>query len=271
MLKDLFESLEKNRNVDKMVLYIFVDIPGQRQKRDNKLSEEVMRYVEYYQVHSKFKKVFVEVAKEHKGLANSIISGVTKVINQYGKVIVLEDDLVVSNDFLDYMQRGLEYYRYYHNVWSISGHCINIKGIERYKGDVFLLPRIESIGWATWKNRWNGTDWSVASYPKFKHDFLKRAAFNIGGRDLTKMLDAQMRNSEYDSWAIRWGYQQFLEKKYTVYPVQSRVVHRGNDNRSTHGAYISPQPLKKVYSRCRFTALKPNWKLIWEHRKAQKC
>lgn len=270
-LKDLLESLEKNKNIEHMELYIFLDIPGKKQKKYIKFSEEVKKYVNDYQYHSKFKQVFVEVAEEHKGLANSIISGVTTVINKYGKVIVLEDDLIVSTDFLDYMQRALDFYRYYHNVWSISGYCIDMEnGLRNYRGDVFLLPCIGSWGWATWKNRWNKTDWTVASYSKFKNNLLKRAAFDMGGSDLSKMLDLQMKNSEFDSWAIRWGYQQFLERKYTVYPVESRVIHCGNDDRSTHGAYFNTQQLKENYSKCRFMALKPNWKLIYMHQKARR-
>lgn len=269
MLEHLLISLEKNTNVEKMDLFIFLDIPDKKNVRDKKLSMQVIEYVNAYKEKSKFRKVRVEIAKEHKGLAKSIISGVTKIINKYGKVIVLEDDLVVSNDFLDYMQRGLEFYRYHHNVWSIGGHCFKIKGIDKYKGDVFLLPRVESWGWATWKNRWERTDWEVTTYPSFKNNIIKRAKFNIGGDDLAKMLDSQMQDSEYNSWAIRWGYQQFLEGKYTVFPKESRVSNLGNDNRSTHGGYISTQPLKDVYKKCKFTQLKPNFFLIYMHKRTQ--
>ena len=107
MIENLLESLERNKDVQKMDLYIFLDVPDKKIVRDKKWSLQVIEYVNQYKKKSKFKKVIVEVATEHKGLANSIISGVTKVINKYGKVIVLEDDLIVSNDFLDYMQRGL--------------------------------------------------------------------------------------------------------------------------------------------------------------------
>lgn len=269
MLKNLLDSLEKNANIEKMDLFIFLDIPDKKNVRDKKFSKEVIECVNDYQKTSKFRKTVVEISKEHKGLAVSIISGVTKVINKYGKVIVLEDDLVVSNDFLDYMQRGLEFYKYHHKIWSIGGHCFEVRGLDRYKGDVFLLPRVESWGWATWKNRWDRTDWDVTTYPKFKNSLLKRAMFNIGGNDLSKMLDSQMENSEYNSWAIRWGYQQFMEKKYTVFPKESRVVNCGNDNRSTHGGYISTQHLKESYKKCKFVELRPNIWIININRKTQ--
>lgn len=265
-LERLLMSLEKNPRVEYMDMFIFVDIPDKKNVRDKNFSQQVIEYVFAYQSISKFKSVTIKIAKEHKGLANSIISGVSEVIEQYGKVIVLEDDLIVSNDFLDYMQRGLAFYRYHHKVWSIAGHTIHINGLDRYKGDVFLLPRIESLGWGTWKNRWKKVDWNVSTYHRFKNNIIKRVLFNIGGSDLSKMLDGQMKNADVDSWAIRWGYQQFLEKKYTVFPKESRVVHMGNDNRSTHGVYISSQKLKEKYSRCIFTELNPNLMLILLHR-----
>lgn len=81
MLKNLFDSLEKNKNVEKMDLFIFLDIPDKKKPRDIPLSKEVIAYVDTYKTISKFKSVEVEVAKQHKGLADSIISGVTKIIN----------------------------------------------------------------------------------------------------------------------------------------------------------------------------------------------
>lgn len=268
MIDNLLKSLESNANIEKMDLYIFIDIPDNKRTRDIPLSKEVIRYANTYRTISKFKNVVIEVAKQHKGLADSIISGVTKVINRYGKAIVLEDDLKVSNDFLDYMQRGLDFYESDNKVWSVAAYSPIAKGLEKYKKDVFLAPRAESWGWGTWKNRWNHMDWTMASYKDFKKDFLGQILFNLGGNDLCKMLRNQMENSQYDSWAIRWCYQQFRERKYTVYPRESRVVHCGGDNRSTHTTYHSPQGLKSKYSKCVFDKLRPNYKVIWKFRRA---
>lgn len=267
-LENLLKSLEKNKNLDRMDLYIFVDIPDKKKPRDIPLSEQVIEYVTYYKTVSKFKSVKVEIAKKHKGLAESVISGVTKVINQYGKVIVLEDDLEVSVDFLDYMQRGLNFYKKNKKVWSLTAHCPLVKGVDKkYKKDVFLAPRAESLGWGTWKNRWDHVDWQVSSYSDFKKDFVGQALFRLGGSNVSKMLERRMTEKQYDSWAIIWTYQQFRERKYTVYPRESRVIHCGNDNRATHSTdYHSPQGLKEKYAPCVFCDLKPNFKLIWKFR-----
>ena len=56
---------------------------------------------------NRFKKIIVTINELNKGLANSIIDGVTYVINSHGKVIVLEDDLILSPFFLSYMGKFL--------------------------------------------------------------------------------------------------------------------------------------------------------------------
>lgn len=267
MLDNLFRSLEKNKNIDQIDLYIFIDIPDKKKSKDIPLSKEVVEYANYYKTISNFKKVEIEVAKKHKGLANSIISGVSTIINKYGKVIVLEDDLKVSNDFVDYMQRGLNFYENNKRVWSVAAHCPMVTGLNKCREDVFLAPRVESLGWGTWKDRWQHTDWEVTSYDDFKKDYMGQLLFNLGGKDLCKMLRNQMTDNQFESWAIRWGYQQFRERKYTVYPKESRVIHCGNDNRSTHGSYQSPQCLRDTYSQCVFCDVKPKLNIIWHFKR----
>lgn len=268
-LERLLKSLEKNKNIRMMELYFFVDIPDKKNKRDIKYNQKVIEFLENYQIHNKeFKNIYVKVSDKHKGLANSIISGVSEVINQHRKVIVLEDDLEVSNDFLDYMQRGLKFYENEKKIWSLAGYSPVFTFPRCYKSDVFLMPRPESWGWGTWIDRWNKCDWEVRTYKKFQKNIMAQMLFNIGGDDLGTMLKRQMQDEQYNSWAIRWGYQQFLEKKYTVYPKESRVIHCGTDNRSAHGAYFDKQKLRKKYKRCNFVRLQPNWRVIWEFRKA---
>ncbi len=269
-LERLLRSLEKNQDTEKMSLYLFVDIPDKKNKRDLKYNKEVLEFVEDYKDrNTKFNQVIVEVAKRHKGLANAIISGVTKVINERGKVIVLEDDLEVSGDFLDYMQRGLNFYENDKKVNSMAGYCPDMKRCSFYKNDVFLVPRAESWGWGTWKDRWSRTDWEVKSYAKFKRDIVRQMLFNLGGSDLCKMLRDQMEDERFNSWAIRWCYQQFRERKYAVYPVETRVIHCGNDNRSTHcQGWQMGRTLKQSYKKCQFQSLNPDLRMIWRFKKA---
>src|SRR5699024_3800852 len=169
-----------------------------------------------------FNKVEVYEAKENKGLANSIINGVSKLIDKYGKVIVLEDDLVTSIDFLDYMNEALSFYEDNAKIWSISGYNLPISIPRYYSEDIYLSYRASSWGWGTWRDRWILTDWEVKDYEDFKYHFQMRNSFNRGGRDLSSMLDDQI-NENIDSWAIRWCFSQWKNDMLTVYPVITKV------------------------------------------------
>lgn len=268
-LANLLKSIEQNPRTEKMDLFVFVDIPHLEDKKNTTYNQEVIQYIyDYKKKNKKFKQIQIIVAKEHKGLAKSVITGVTEVINKYGKAIVLEDDLVVSNDFLDYMQRGLNFYESDEKVWAVAGHTLYMRALKYYKKDIFFNYRPESWGWGTWKDRWNRTDWEVKSYNRFKKDYVGQYLFNLGGDDLCKMLEMQMADEAFDSWAIRWGYQQFLERKYTVYPKDSRVIHCGNDDRSTHGSAFSTQKLRANYKKCIFENVKISFMLLLAFRSA---
>jgi hypothetical protein len=159
-------------------------------------------------------------------LANSIISGVTQVIEQYGKVIVLEDDLLTSPNFLDYMNQALSFYEKKERVLSISGfsfpNCITNDNIN----DVAFGYRASSWGWGTWKNRWEKIDWEVLDYHSFKWNIIRRFKFNRAGSDMSYMLSKQM-NGKINSWAIRFCYHQSKFDMVDVFPKISKVINIG--------------------------------------------
>lgn len=172
-------------------------------------------------------------SKANRGLAASIIDGVTKVIGKYGKAIVLEDDLVLASGFLKYMNMALDAYEDESKVWSISGFSSDIEYLRKYDNDVFFSCRARSWGWATWKDRWDSVDWTVQEYKKFKYNLLERKRFNRGGSDMSAMLDRQ-QVGDVNSWAIRFCYNQFMQNKYTVQPSISLVSNQGQDGSGTH-------------------------------------
>lgn len=182
---------------------------------------------------SHFRSAKLICASANQGLAKSIISGVSRIIDEYGSVIVLEDDLEVAPDFLSYMNGALEYYRNEESIWAISGYTFPMQALHDYPHDVYLCGRGCSWGWATWKDRWDTVDWEVKSYPKFKFNFFERNKFAQWGRDLPTMLDAYMYG-EIHSWAIRWCYEAFRQHKYTIYPVVSRIKNHGTDGSGTN-------------------------------------
>lgn len=225
------EALAKNDLASDTEVYIFSDAA----KNDAVVEkvEQVRMYIDSLPERNLFKSVHIRKAQMNKGLGESVIYGVSEIIEKYGKVIVVEDDLVSTADFLRYMNDGLSYYETSYQIWSISGYTFDIDIPREYDSDIYLSYRGCSWGWATWKDRWEKVDWEVSDYQKFKHSSIMRKKFNRGGRDLSSMLHDQMEG-RIDSWAIRWCYTQSKLDMLTVYPVVTRIQNIGLDGTGTH-------------------------------------
>lgn len=211
-------------------LYIFCDGPKKLDdiEKVNKVREIVTKI-------KGFKNVKISMSDNNLGLAKSIISGVTDIINQHGKVIVLEDDLLTSRYFLKYMNDALNFYENCPNIWSISGYTPQIEFPEYYHHDVYFIPRACSWGWGTWNNRWNNIDWEINDYENLKLDKKEIRKFNLPGNDMAPMLEDQKKGL-IDSWAIRWCYNQYKNNSYTVYPRLSFIENIGMKGEGTHGS-----------------------------------
>ncbi|WP_234123156.1 glycosyltransferase family protein [Clostridium hydrogenum] len=228
--KKTVEALKNNYEAENTELFIYADNCRENAAYKNKCKVEEVR--KYIRTIKGFKEVHVIEALKNKGLANSVISGVTEVINKYGKVIVLEDDLITSRSFIKYMNKALEVYKDKADIWSISGYTppINLNG---YDNDIYITKRGCSWGWATWKDKWSTVNWSKDYYAQAVKNRNVRKAFNETGYDMSYMLELQGQG-KIDSWAIRWCYNQFVQNKYTVYPAKSFVKNIGTDNSGTH-------------------------------------
>lgn len=227
-LENTVEALKQNKLAKHSELFIFSDAAktGEDEIEINKVREFIKKI-------NGFKKIYIFEANKNKGLANSIIDGVTQVIEEYEKVIVLEDDLQTSENFLSYMNQSLDFYQPNLKVFSIAGYTIPVTVPGDYKYDTYFLPRASSWGWATWKDRWEGIDWKVSTFLKLKKDKSQIKAFNKGGSDMYDMLKKQM-NGELDSWAIRWCYHQFRTQSYTLCPIVSKVRNIGFNSKATN-------------------------------------
>ena len=229
--KKTLEALSKNILAEKTDLFIFCD--NYKKEKDIETVKKVRNLIDEFSVNAVFSNVTVKKAEKNKGLANSIIAGVSEIINQYGKVIVLEDDLITSKNFLKYMNQALDFYEHQTNIWSISGYTFPMKTLETYPHDVYMSGRGSSWGWASWKDRWETIDWSVSDYKNFEFNYIKRHHFSKWGADMPFMLDRQMQG-KINSWAIRWCYAQYKQNKFTIYPKESYIQNIGTDGSGTH-------------------------------------
>jgi hypothetical protein len=227
-LKQTLEALISNPLANSSDLIIFSD--GPKSSKDKVIIDEVRVYLKKI---SGFKTITILESPTNKGLANSIIDGVTDVINQYGKVIVLEDDLIVSPNFLVFMNAALDFYELNNKVYSISGYSLKVNLPENYVYDVYFTTRGLSWGWATWKDRWEKVDWEIKDFGNLLSDKKARERLAIGGTDLFPMLKKQLAKN-IDSWAVRWFYSQYRSSQLTVFPILSKVKNIGFDIDATH-------------------------------------
>jgi len=227
-LQQTVTALKNNFLAKESILFIFSD--GPKDSEDKIKVDYVRRYLREIEG---FKEITIIESPINNGLANSIISGVTKVIEEYGKVIVLEDDLITSANFLDFMNQALTYYEKYEKVLGISGYSFDLKYPINYSFDAAFGYRISSWGWATWTNRWGKIDWEVSDYKLFKWNLKERIKFNKRGSDLSRLLDKQMQG-KVDSWAIRFCYNQFKYNYLDVFPVISKVMNIGFNKNGTN-------------------------------------
>lgn len=229
--KKLMESLIENSLAKESPIYVFCD--NAKKEKDIENVNKVREYMHEIESKNIFKEMHIVEAEKNMGLANSVISGVTKVINEYKRIIVLEDDLVLANNCIEYMNEALDFYEEDRRIWSISGYNLPIEIPKDYNEDVYLSYRGCSWGWATWYDRWNMVDWEVKDYKEFKRSLSKRKKLNRGGSDMAQMLDLQMEK-KIDSWAIRWCYEQSKRDMLTIYPTESLIKNYGLDGTGTH-------------------------------------
>lgn len=231
LTEKMLEAINRNELAEDTEVYIFSD--GAKNIEDEQKVKEVRKVINLFKCDNNFREVHIIEAEVNKGLANSIISGVTKVINAYGKVIVLEDDLITATNFLKFMNECLEFYKDNPKIWSVAGTTYYLPSLENYPHDVYTCYRGESCGWGSWLDRWKRIDWNVADYEEFMNDRRRRKKFCRGGQDMVTSLRRQMEGKT-DSWAIRWCYQQYKEDMLTILPVKSLTTNIGWGGSGTH-------------------------------------
>lgn len=231
-------ALSENTLADQSELFVFCDGP----KLD--ATAEQLNKIEQVRGFVKSKnwcgKVTVFESPSNKGLANSVIDGVTKIVNEFGRVIVLEDDLVTSKGFLKYMNTALEKYKEDEEVMQISGHQFPVEKWER-NNEAFFLPFTTSWGWATWKRAWNYFDEAAIGYEELKGNQGLRSRFNLDNSyDYAAMLITQMESTKISSWAIRWWWSVFSENGLVLYPDKSLIKNIGWDGSGRHSGKTDP-------------------------------
>ena len=220
--KQTLINLSENDLANGTDVFIFID--GPKNPADGPLQDKLVQIISTFE--TSFKSIQISHSKINKGLASSVIDGVTKIVNERGRVIVLEDDIVTSKVFLTYMNKCLDLYQNEPNVYSINGYMFPIPTVDNY---IFLSPlATSSWGWATWSDRWKcfSTDLSFKEVIR-NNEFLSKR-FNIGDLNYVDYMDNK------NSWAIKWYYSVFIRNGLGVFPSKSLVFNTGFDGTGTN-------------------------------------
>lgn len=222
------ESLKRNTEALESDLFVFVDGPRESCPSD---VDNVHRVKEYVNTITGFSNVERKFSETNRGLASSVITGVSDVINRYGRAIVLEDDLILSDNCLSFLNQGLDIYEEKHEVFSVCAYTNKVSIPQNYNEDAYFCVRSSSWGWATWADRWNSVDWELNDWAKYAG--MKNAFNKWGGSDCYGMLQG-WRNGLNKSWAIRFCFAQFLQQKLSLFPVISKISNEGFDGEGTN-------------------------------------
>ena len=231
------EALKNNDLANLSTLYIYSDGPkdGAGEANHQKIQEvrKIIREKKWC------KEVYIIESTTNKGLANSIISGVSEKVNEFGKVIVLEDDLLTSKGFLKFMNNALDRYLLDEKVMQISGFQFPLDLQD--SGSSLFLSFASSWGWATWKRAWNHFDPLAFGYERLKTDVSLSRKFNIENSfPYTSMLFDQMEKKNINSWAIRWWWSLFTKDGLCLFPDKSLIKNIGYGADASHTSGADP-------------------------------
>jgi hypothetical protein len=221
-----FRALAKCPEAAESELFIFSD--GPRNESDSIRVAGVRRCVRRMMRERAFMRMHIEERKTNMGLSPSVIDGVSQIIEKFGRVIVIEDDAVVSPYFLKFMNAALDYYEDDNTIGSIAGYTPAIEFPDDYRKDVFTAYRSCSFGWATWRENWDGCDWELKDIKQFmkNRDMIKR--LNANGSDRFKRL-YNLSKGVGTSWSVRFGAHMVKNNWLTIYPRYSYVINIGNE------------------------------------------
>lgn len=221
-------ALKNNLLAEQSNLYIFSDAPKEGDVEKVKAVREFLHSIDG------FNHIEIIERKQNNRVRNNR-DGIDYLLDAYGKIIFLEEDVVTAQGFLKFMNEALNYYEDNENVFSISGYAPPI-GAEKFSEyDVYVLPRFDAWGFGIWKNRYDTIEYfSIQELRKLlKCNKKKKILDKYMGED-SKLLLQLEADKVIDALDVKAIYRQLLTEKITIFPKKSLVINIGNDGSGIH-------------------------------------
>jgi hypothetical protein len=217
----LLNSLYDNKLAQESKLYIYAD--GAKENASKEDLNDILKVRQLISTKKWCKEVIIIEYQKNIGLATSIINGVTELINKYGKLIILEDDLNLSPFFLTYMNDSLDRYKEDTRIGQI-GSCNFFANGDKFPS-TFFAPFADCWGWATWADRWCKYEYDAEKLLAQLKEKRLMKKFNLNNNsDMESMLLAQI-NKQFNTWDIQWLAVCVLNNWLTLYPNPSTSQH----------------------------------------------
>ena len=224
--KKTIEALQRNIYAKESSLFIYSDAP-----KTEKDAVSVQSVRDYLQTVDGFRAVWIIMREENWGLARNIMDGVTQIVNEYGKIIVLEDDIFTSKYFLKYMNDALTLYKDFPKVMSVSGYMYPIE--KENLPETFFMHAGYCWGWATWRESWS---FFKRDPKKLIQEFTKDDIYHFnleGAADFWQQVIANEKGTLY-TWAVFWESAIFQNHGLTLTPRDSLTFNMGMDGTGEH-------------------------------------
>jgi len=228
-LSKTINALKNNTLARESELYVFSDAP-----KDSSDEELVAYNRSYLRTVNGFKKVHI-IERESNGRVANSRGGMKQLLDDYGKVIYLEEDIVTAPGYLQYMNDALDFYEDNEKILSISGYCPPLKALSNYDEEVFILQRFCAWGMATWSKIFNPYEFEVRDHgiDEFFSNKQNIKKFLGNGADMLQMLSSEY-NGTLDALDVKIMYYECRYNKYTLYPSKSLVQNIGHDGTGVH-------------------------------------
>lgn len=224
--------LEKATGIEDTEVYFFCDGPKEDcTEKDREEIEEVRKEVNKF---SKAQKCHFHFSEKNLGLNNSIENGIATVFKQHDRIIILEDDVIIANGFLTYMNKALDLYLESASVYHISGYTPATL-LDSYPASTFFLKHYQIWGWGTWRSKWNLYYSDVKkNYETIISDKSNSEAYNFHAS--INYLDLLLKTVKGDQtiWDTKWSSSLFVNNKYGLYPFRSLSKNIGFDDSGIH-------------------------------------